>query len=341
MDPTSAEPSSSSNYVPPITRLAFHPQLFPAVVARFLTDADISSSMLVSKPFNSILTSHDTFWRYICHRTYRLPAYKPPKLIALESFKSWKEYWYTRPRVHTHGFYAVKISYIPSKREIPPGHIEIGSQLPALKLGEIRLVTYYRYFWFQPDGNVRHVCSPAPPHVVKKNPMGLFPLSTSRQCCGRGVNLGTYSVRNKNQIHLMIPDIGPRSDIHVELKIAYRKGAYGPRYDGDGALKPLPPRGSFFMLLPISFNLHNPAYDGRVLKTPMPITFGEVFHFHSCALVEDGKGAKGSKGERKVTHTKQSRNGEEKMSQVEGINAPISVLLSSEEEKAAFREASL
>ena len=213
------------------THLATHPHLFPAVVARCLTDQDLATCTLISKSLHTTLTTHATFWRYICHRTYRLPAYRPPKPTALNTFKSWKDYWYTRPRVHTHGFYAVKISYIPvrGRGELPPGQVEVGSGLSGLKLGEIRLISYYRYFWFQPNGTVKHTCVPNPPNEVKQRPEGLFPLSTSRRCCGRVVNTGTYQVRAKNQITIDIPNIGPDSKLAIELKIGYEEGHY---YDG-------------------------------------------------------------------------------------------------------------
>ena len=320
----------------PFSKLAAHPQVFPAVCSRFLTDSEISSCLMVSKVLQQTLNAHGTFWRYICHRTYRMPAYRPPKLAALETFKSWKHYWYTRPRLHTHGFYCVKISYIPRRREIPPGHIEIGSQLPARTNGEIRLVTYYRYFWFQPNGVVRHTCVPDCPRTVKKNPEGLFPLSKSRSCCNRVVNIGTYSVRSKNLVSITLPNIGLDTNISVQMKIGYEKGSYGPP-----PLKPLPPKGSFFMLLPIHFNLESIGWDGRINKTPMPIAFGEVFHFHSCDVGNVNRG-----GERKTSAVAVAT--QVAVSQVtELVNGSTSVLkvpsvlLSSEEEKAAAKEASL
>jgi hypothetical protein len=218
----------------------------------------------------------------------------------------------------------VKISYIPARREIPPGHIEIGSQIPARKAySEIRMVTYYRYFWFQPNGIVRHTCVPDPPDVVRRNPGGLWPLSNSKRCLGRVVNIGSYGVRQKNVIDITIPNIGPETDIVVQLRIAYPKGQYGKP-----PLKPLPPRGSFFVLMPVFFNLEAAAWNGEIRKTPMPITFGELFHFSKC-------------GGQNQNEKKMKKNEKTMIGNGVGVESGAGVLLSSEEEKAAAKEASL
>ena len=113
------------------------PQLLPATLGRFLSDADVAACLCACRALRSSLALHDAFWRYICHRTYRPPAYRPPKLAGLERFASWRAYWLDRPRVRTTGFYAVKISYIPSTRILPPGQVEVGSNAPARRVGEV------------------------------------------------------------------------------------------------------------------------------------------------------------------------------------------------------------
>jgi len=91
-------------------------------------------------------------------------------------------------------------------------------------------------------------------------------------------------------------------------------------------LKRKPAAGTFFMLLPVKFNLED-RYD--YAPTPMPIPFGEKFHFHSCEV-----------GRREgLRRSQQQQAGEQKRGVVEDV--VTSVLLSSEEEKAAAREASL
>lgn len=331
---TTTSPDVPPTPLPPalstLTKLALHPHLFPAVVARFLTDSDVSSCMLVNQPLHTRLSAHSTFWRYICHRTYRAPAYRPPKLAALDTFPSWKEYWYTRPRVHTHGFYCVKISYLPSRREIPPGHIEIGSQRRARSsYADIPMVTYYRYFWFLPNGVVRHACVPDPPNIVRLNLGGLSPLSDSKRCCKRVVNIGTWKVSQKNIVDITLPNISRDTEIVVKLRIAYPKGQYGAY-----PLKPLPPRGSFFILLPMAFDLKSRSFNGGTHLTAMPITFGELFNFYSCNAPSKDK-------VRVQGETKESMGGGVQGGSGVLTSTGSGVLLSAEEEKAAARESSL
>jgi len=280
-----------------------------------------------------------------------MPAYRLPKITGLSKFSTWKDYWHCRPRVHTHGFYTVKISYIPTrrKRNIPLGHREVGSELPARETyGDIRMATYYRHFWFQPNGVVRHACVPHPPEVVARDPGGLWPLSTSSHCLGRIVNVGTYEVRKKNIVHITIPNIGPDASIVITMKVAYQEGRYGPP-----PLKPMPPYGSFFMMLPLSFNMKARAFNGSYHKTPMPITFGEVYNFYPClapsvdAQAVDMASSLGERKTSKVASVSVSVvSGETKVSSAKRklcirLRPAATVLLSSEEEKAAFEEAAL
>jgi hypothetical protein len=325
----------------PLTTLAIHPHLLPAVISRFFTDQDVARCLCVSKPLNKRLATHNNFWRYMCHRTYRLPAYRPPPIAGLSKLSSWRDYWHRRPRVHTHGFYTVKISYIPTrrKRNIPLGHREVGSELPARQAySDIRMVTYYRHFWFQPNGVVRHACVPHPPEVVAMDPGGFWPLSTSNQCLGRIVNVGSYEVRKRNVVHVTIPNIGPDASIVIQMKIAYEAGRYG-----SPPLKPKPPYGSFNMLLPLSFDMKARAFNGDYRKTPMPITFGEVYNFRACSAPSTVAQAADIPGSGVDTETS-SVSVETKVSSTRRklrLRPVAAVLPSSEEEKAAFQEAAL
>lgn len=267
-----------------LSAFASLPNLLPATLGRFLSDADVAACLCACRALRSSLALHDAFWRYICHRTYRPPAYRPPKLAGLERFASWRAYWLDRPRVRTTGFYAVKISYIPSTRILPPGQVEVGSNAPARRVGEFPLVTYYRYFWFQPDGQLRHLCSPSTPSQVKAAPGGLYPPSTTRECLGRNVTRGRYYVRKSDTVHIVVPNISTDTNIVATARIQdVRDNAEGVRY-GAPPLRPRPARGAFNTLIPVMFALESPAFNGDTFRQQMPIPFGEKFHFHACTV---------------------------------------------------------
>ena len=122
---------------PSLSGFASLPHLLPATLGRFLSDADVAACLCACRSLRRSLALHEAFWRYICHRTYRPPAYRPPRMAGLDRFESWRAYWLDRPRVRTTGFYGVKISYIPSRRILPPGHVEVGSNAPARRVGEV------------------------------------------------------------------------------------------------------------------------------------------------------------------------------------------------------------
>lgn len=132
--------SSTTDSASTLAEFAALPQLLPATLGRFLSDMDVAACLCTCKALRTSLALHDAFWRYICHRTYRPPAYRAPKIDGLQRFPSWRDYWLDRPRVRTTGFYAVKIGYIPSQRILPPGHREVGSNVPARQVGEVSLV---------------------------------------------------------------------------------------------------------------------------------------------------------------------------------------------------------
>ena len=151
-------------------------------------------------------------------------------------------------------------------------------------LSKFPLVTYYRYFWFQPDGQLRHLCCPSTPAQVKATPGGLNPLSTTRKCLGRNVTRGRYYVRKSDTVHVVVPNISTDTNIVATMRIQDVRGsAEGVRY-GPPPLRPRPARGAFNTLIPVRFVLESPAFNGDTFQQQMPIPFGEKFHFHACAV---------------------------------------------------------
>lgn len=148
------------------------------------------------------------------------------------------------------------------------------------------MVTYYRYFWFQPDGHVRHLCSPSTPEVVKADPGGLWPPSGTRECLGKRVSVGRYYVRKGNQVHIVLPNISLDTNIVATVKIQDLRSVEGLRF-GPPPLRPRPARGSFDTLVPVTFAIESPAFNGSTHRQPIPIPFGEKFHFHACNLSAD------------------------------------------------------
>ena len=107
------------------------------------------------------------------------------------------------------------------------------------------------------------------------------------------------------------------------------------------------------MMLPLSFNMKARAFNGSYHKTPMPITFGEVYNFYPClapsvdAQAVDMASSVGERKTSKVASVSVSVvSGETKVSSAKRklcirLRPAATVLLSSEEEKAAFEEAAL
>ena len=160
--------------------------------------------MYTSKSLQRIIEhkDNDFFWKFVCKIIFKPPQYYLPEILP-SSHNSWRSVFMQRPYAKLNGYYCQEYKYV-RRRQAP----SMWDEVPA---GQVLWCRYYRYLYFNNNGEVLYCCSPSPPEQFERK----FNLQN------RNVHKGSYRMRRK-KIIIEIPMLPSKEVCVVEVETKAR-----------------------------------------------------------------------------------------------------------------------
>ena len=166
------------------------------IIVQFLSVDMAGRLVYTSKCLQRIIEDpqNDFFWKIVCRIIFKSPQYFLPDELP-SSHNTWRSVFLRRPYAKLNGYYSQEYKYV-RRRQAP-------SMWDEVPRGEVLWCRYYRYLYFNSNGEVLYCCSPTPP--------GQFERQFNLQ--NRNVHRGIYRMRKK-KIVIEVP-LTPSKEVCV------------------------------------------------------------------------------------------------------------------------------